>query len=66
VLENRASGQPFDHGKFAIVVEPRNAPWPNGDPLHFSADRIRWTRDATTPAIPLPPQQSLSDLVVLG
>jgi radical SAM protein with 4Fe4S-binding SPASM domain len=44
VLESRASGQPFDHGRFAILVEPFDAPRNEADPLAFSADRIRWTR----------------------
>jgi radical SAM protein with 4Fe4S-binding SPASM domain len=65
VLESRAFGQPFDHGKFAIVVEPLNAPWPDGDPVRFSANRIRWTRSEATPAVALPPPQSLPDFIVL-
>ena len=28
VLEERARGVPFDHGRFAIVEEPFDAPWP--------------------------------------
>jgi radical SAM protein with 4Fe4S-binding SPASM domain len=59
VLETRASGQPFDHGKFAIEIEPFYAQWPEGDPLRFSADRIRWTRSSDTPPVPLPPLQPL-------
>jgi radical SAM protein with 4Fe4S-binding SPASM domain len=44
VLEERASGQPFDHGRFGIVQEPANATWPDADRFRFSADMIRWER----------------------
>jgi radical SAM protein with 4Fe4S-binding SPASM domain len=44
VLETRASGQPFDHGMFALKEEPAGAPWPEEDPYRFSADRIQWSR----------------------
>ncbi|MDJ0713529.1 MAG: nif11-class peptide radical SAM maturase 3 [Prochloraceae cyanobacterium] len=37
-----AAGLPFDNGEFAIIEEPINAPWPQNDPLHFSAHRIQW------------------------
>ncbi|NEP53983.1 MAG: hypothetical protein F6K65_36405, partial [Moorea sp. SIO3C2] len=36
-------GLPFDNGEFEIIEEPINTPWPNNDPLHFSADRIQWS-----------------------
>ena len=36
-----ADGRPFDNGAFEIVKETADAPWPD-DPLHFTADRIRW------------------------
>jgi len=37
-----AIGKPFDNGVFALVEEPRSAPWPEDDDLHFTADKIRW------------------------
>jgi nif11-class peptide radical SAM maturase 3 len=37
-----AQGLPFDNGEFALIKEPLNAPWPESDPLHFSAERIQW------------------------
>jgi radical SAM protein with 4Fe4S-binding SPASM domain len=39
----KASGLPFDNGEFELVEEPLNAPLPESDPLHFSADRIQWS-----------------------
>lgn len=39
----QAQGLPFDNGEFAIIEEPLNAPWPENDPLHFTADRIQWS-----------------------
>ncbi|MBD2438064.1 nif11-class peptide radical SAM maturase 3 [Nostoc sp. FACHB-110] len=41
-LQHQAKGNPFDNGEFALVEEPINAPWPENDPLHFTADRIQW------------------------
>ena len=41
VLKTRAGGTPFDHGIFALLEEPADAPWPAGDSLHFSADRVQ-------------------------
>ena len=35
-------GVPFDNGVFRGFEEPLNAPWPAGDPLHFTADQIVW------------------------
>ena len=42
-LKHRAEGIPFDNGEFGLIEEPMNAPWPENDPLHFSADRIQWS-----------------------
>lgn len=39
----RAQGLPFDNGEFALIEEPIDAPWPENDPLHFTADRIQWS-----------------------
>ncbi len=47
VLETRAPGEPFDHGRFAIEDEPASAPWPEDDPHRFTADGIQWQRAAT-------------------
>lgn len=41
-LQRRADGNPFDNGEFALIEEPINAPWPEKDPLHFTADHIQW------------------------
>uniref|UniRef100_A0A2P0ZG83 Radical SAM/SPASM domain-containing protein n=1 Tax=[Tolypothrix] sp. PCC 7415 TaxID=373957 RepID=A0A2P0ZG83_9CYAN len=41
-LQRRADGNPFDNGEFALIEEPINAPWPENDALHFTADRIQW------------------------
>jgi radical SAM protein with 4Fe4S-binding SPASM domain len=38
----KAPGTPFDNGKFKIVEEPIDAPWPENDPLHFTADKVVW------------------------
>lgn len=45
VLSRRADGLPFDYGKFTAIVEPIDAPWPDNDPKHFSADRIQWPKN---------------------
>nr|AVH79582.1 radical SAM/SPASM domain-containing protein [Nostoc sp. PCC 9448] len=42
-LQRRADGQPFDNGEFGLIEEPLNAPWPENDPLHFTADKIQWS-----------------------
>jgi radical SAM protein with 4Fe4S-binding SPASM domain len=42
VLNQQAPGRPFDNGTFALVVESRDAPWPEDDALRFTADRVRW------------------------
>ncbi|WP_066424366.1 nif11-class peptide radical SAM maturase 3 [Anabaena sp. 4-3] len=41
-IQRQANGNPFDNGEFALVEEPINAPWPENDPLHFTADKIQW------------------------
>ncbi len=64
-LERHAAGVPFDHGRFSIAIEASGEPWPVDDPLRFTADRIRWTRSAETPAVLLPPQKPAAELVVL-
>src|SRR5688572_15031911 len=43
-----APGIPFDNGVFEIVEEPLDAPWPDGDPLRFTADRVRWPSSVRT------------------
>ncbi|XZF63533.1 MAG: nif11-class peptide radical SAM maturase 3 [Gloeotrichia echinulata DVL01] len=43
-IQRRADGNPFDNGEFGLIEEPINAPWPENDPLHFTADRIQWTQ----------------------
>jgi radical SAM protein with 4Fe4S-binding SPASM domain len=37
-----ALGKPFDCGTWSLVEEPADAPWPGGDPHHFTRDRVRW------------------------
>ncbi len=37
-----AQGLPFDNGEFELIEEPIDTPWPENDPLHFTADRIQW------------------------
>ncbi|MEH2308239.1 nif11-class peptide radical SAM maturase 3 [Nostoc sp.] len=41
-LKHRAEGNPFDNGEFSLVEEMINAPWPENDSLHFTADSIQW------------------------
>jgi nif11-class peptide radical SAM maturase 3 len=41
-LKREANGTPFDNGEFTLIEEPINAPWPENDPLHFTADKIQW------------------------
>ncbi|MBC1225078.1 nif11-class peptide radical SAM maturase 3 [Nostoc sp. UCD121] len=41
-LQHQAKGTPFDNGEFGLIEEPINAPWPENDPLHFTADTIQW------------------------
>jgi radical SAM protein with 4Fe4S-binding SPASM domain len=54
VLEQRASGEPFDHGIFRVIQEPANAEWPNDDPYRFRADRILWSRAQKRPKTEFP------------
>lgn len=42
-LKRPAAGIPFDNGEFALIEESLDAPWPEADPLHFSADRVQWS-----------------------
>jgi radical SAM protein with 4Fe4S-binding SPASM domain len=37
-----APGLPFDIGEFRLVEEAFDAPWPEPDPLRFSADQVAW------------------------
>jgi radical SAM protein with 4Fe4S-binding SPASM domain len=53
-LETRAAGQPFDHGRFAIEMQAATAPWPENDPLHFTAESIRWSRLLTAATADFP------------
>lgn len=41
----KAQGLPFDNGEFELIVEPIDTPWPENDPLHFSADSIQWSKN---------------------
>jgi radical SAM protein with 4Fe4S-binding SPASM domain len=54
VLEARAPGEPFDHGKFALLEEPACTSWPEADPHHFIADRIQWSRSASPATVEFP------------
>lgn len=51
ILETRAPGEPFDHGKFAIKEEPARAPWPEDDLNRFTADRIQWSRSPSAAGV---------------
>jgi nif11-class peptide radical SAM maturase 3 len=44
VLKRHAHGNPFDNGEFSLVEEAITAPWPDDDPLHFTNDRIQWSK----------------------
>jgi nif11-class peptide radical SAM maturase 3 len=37
-----AQGLPFDNGEFELIEEAIATPWPQPDPLHFTAEKIRW------------------------
>jgi radical SAM protein with 4Fe4S-binding SPASM domain len=37
-----ALGKPFDYGLFEILEQPSDAPWPAGDPLRFTAEKVAW------------------------
>ncbi|UKO97450.1 nif11-class peptide radical SAM maturase 3 [Nostoc sp. UHCC 0870] len=39
----QAQGLPFDNGEFELIVESIDQPWPENDPLNFSADSIQWS-----------------------
>ncbi|MEW6284084.1 MAG: nif11-class peptide radical SAM maturase 3 [Candidatus Eremiobacterota bacterium] len=39
---SKAGGLPFDNGVFELIEEPLEAPWPQPDRLHFTADRVVW------------------------
>jgi hypothetical protein len=54
VLETRAAGEPFDHGKFALKEEPASAHWPEDDPHRFTADRIQWSRTPSVANVDFP------------
>lgn len=54
VREKPAQGIPFDHGQFAILEEPADAPWPADDPLRFSRDQIQWSRSSPAPRVEFP------------
>jgi radical SAM protein with 4Fe4S-binding SPASM domain len=41
-LRLAAIGQPFDNGVFDILEEPADAPWPEPDPLRFTAEKVVW------------------------
>jgi radical SAM protein with 4Fe4S-binding SPASM domain len=53
-LEQPASGVPFDHGIFSVTEEPFEAPWPDPDPLRFTASKVQWTRPVAKPQVQLP------------
>ncbi|MBM7113916.1 radical SAM/SPASM domain-containing protein [[Archangium] primigenium] len=42
VPHTASTGRPFDHGTFALVEEPVDAPWPEDDPHHFTYERVVW------------------------
>ena len=50
VLETRAPGEPFDHGRFALLEEAASSPLPDNDPLRFSTACIQWSRPPSGPA----------------
>jgi hypothetical protein len=52
ILERAASGNPFDNGEFKVIEESVDAPLPDNDPLHFSSDRVQWSKewDLVTPS----------------
>jgi radical SAM protein with 4Fe4S-binding SPASM domain len=39
-----AIGKPFDNGVFEIIEEPFDAPWPEPDPLRFTAEKVVWPK----------------------
>lgn len=54
VLETAARGQPFDHGRFRLVEERADTPWPEDDALHFSGARVRRSRNEAPGRVELP------------
>lgn len=42
-LERPSGGNPFDNGEFVLIEEAIDAPWPQNDPLHFTADKVQWS-----------------------
>lgn len=42
-LQRPAEGNPFDNGEFVLIEEAIDAPWPNNDQLHFTADKVQWS-----------------------
>lgn len=50
-LKHRAEGNPFDNGEFALIEEPLNAPWPESDPLHFTAGCIQGSEGWEEPLV---------------
>ena len=55
-----AQGLPFDNGVFQIIEEPLKAPWPENDPLHFTAERIQWPEGWEPEPEPVEPVASLA------
>ncbi|NJL80351.1 MAG: nif11-class peptide radical SAM maturase 3 [Richelia sp. RM2_1_2] len=43
-LKRKAGGNPFDNGEFALIEEAIDTPWIENDPLHFTADKIQWSK----------------------
>lgn len=37
-----AIGKPFDNGVMALIEEPLDAPWPAGDALRFTKEKVVW------------------------
>jgi radical SAM protein with 4Fe4S-binding SPASM domain len=54
VLETRAPGEPFDHGRFGLVEEAADAPWPEADAYRFTANRIQWERSESATRVEFP------------
>jgi nif11-class peptide radical SAM maturase 3 len=42
VPKRLAIGKPFDNGVFELVEEPLHAPWPQGDELRFTSEKVVW------------------------
>ena len=54
VLAERAPGVPFDHGRFTLLEEPFDAPWPQPDQGRFRAEDVQWeTQAARTVTFPI-------------